>query len=329
MKANYIVAIALTGLVGMAGCSEQVSDQQQQAESPYQYTGLLDSSKNSYLAPPPLRRAWNYEIKRLLPEGTTVTKDMQVAWLDKSKVQENLREDANDLKTRKQNLENERLAAAKKIEDLKLRLAEAKMDYERSKLKAEIQDVSVARVDQEIYTIEAKIAGDQVDTLERKIELERVALQQQQAAKTSEYERRKVRVDSQRRGMNALDVKADQEGVLVYIRSWDGEPIKSGSRIYRGQSIVRIADLTQMQVKLKIPERDMNLINFDKSVEIGIEADPEQVWAGTIKSVSDVYLDDDSLIYAEVVVAVDQPDSDLMRPGGKARVIFKGANDDA
>jgi len=320
IKKHLFAVVAALSL--MAACSEDEKQTPVTNTDSMQYTGLLDSSANAYVTPPALRRMWNFEIKKLLPEGTEVTKGQQVAWLDGSRIQKNLREDINDLKTREQTLTNDKLAADKKIEDLKLRLAEARMNYEKSRLKAEIKDVSVALVDQQVYAIDARIAKDQVQTLEKKIELENKALKLNQAAKRSSYERHKVRVDAQKRGIKQLDIKAEQTGVLVYMRGWDGEPIKSGSRVYRGQSIVRIADLSQMQVALKIPERDVEKIDFSGAIEVGIEADPERMWRGKVKRISDVYLDDDSQIYAEVIVTIESPDADLMRPGGKARVSF-------
>jgi len=323
-----IKKVCLTAIVSLtliSACSDDSQPVSIKSTSSLQYTGLLDSSANAYVTPPALRRMWNFEIKKLLPEGTEVTKGQQVAWLDGSRIQKNLREDINDIKTREQNLTNDKLAADKKIEDLKLKLAEARMNYEKSRLKSEIKDVSVALVDQQMYAIDANIAKDKVETLEKKIELEKHALTLKQAANRSSYERHKVRVDAQKRGIKQLDIKADQAGVLVYMRGWDGEPIKSGSRVYRGQSIVRIADLSKMQVVLKIPERDVEKIDFDAAIEVGIEAAPERIWRGKVQRLSDVYLDDESQIYAEVVVVIESPDADLMRPGGKARVTFTRA----
>ncbi len=318
MKRYKIIALtALASLV--AACTEQESTLTEQRAEKF-YTGELDSSSNTYLTPPEFRRMWQYEVKTLLPEGTEVKDGDQVVWFDKSSLQKNMREDANELATLKQEITNEQLSAEKKIEEMKLQLAESKMNAQRAKLKSEINDVSVAKVDQEVYAIEAAIAQDRVDNLQNKISLELLALEQKQTVKKTKYKRKESRVNSQKRGLKALDLKATHDGVVVYIRGHDGEPIKNGSRTYRGQAVARIADLNKMQVTLKIPERDVQHIDFDGAIDISIEADPERIWQGEVMMISDVFLEDDSLVYSEVIIAVQQPDAELMRPGGKARV---------
>lgn len=84
-------------------------------------------------------------------------------------------------------------------------------------------------------------------------------------------------------------ITAEQDGIVAYNneRAWDtSSQIREGATVYRRQKIFSLPDMAHMQVKVNIHESLIKKIKQGQTAEVRIDAFPNVVFAGTVKSIS-------------------------------------------
>jgi RND family efflux transporter MFP subunit len=84
-------------------------------------------------------------------------------------------------------------------------------------------------------------------------------------------------------------MRAEQEGIVAYSndRYWDeSSRVREGATVFSRQKIFTLPDMTRMQVKVNIHESLIKKIKAGQKAEVRIDAFPNVVFVGTVKSVS-------------------------------------------
>lgn len=95
--------------------------------------------------------------------------------------------------------------------------------------------------------------------------------------------------DGMTKVLEAFNVMAPEDGMVIYHRGWDGKPIKSGSRVQMWDpTVATLPDLTTMMSKTYVNEVDVRKVQKGQTVELGLDAYPEKKLAGQVMSVANV-----------------------------------------
>jgi multidrug resistance efflux pump len=121
-------------------------------------------------------------------------------------------------------------------------------------------------------------------------------------------------------------VEAPAAGQVVHANDRDGgespEVIEEGIRIRENQIVIRLPDLTNMQVDVKINESHVNHVKPGQPAEIELDADPDNVLRGIVKKVAPypfpLRWHGAPLEYGAVITIIDPPPT--IRPGLRAKV---------
>ncbi|WP_250846908.1 efflux RND transporter periplasmic adaptor subunit [Aquisphaera insulae] len=84
-------------------------------------------------------------------------------------------------------------------------------------------------------------------------------------------------------------LKAEQDGIVAYSndRYWDASSqVREGATVYSRQKIFSLPDMSHMQVKVNIHESLIKKIKAGQKAEVRIDAFPNVVFVGKVKSVS-------------------------------------------
>ena len=85
-------------------------------------------------------------------------------------------------------------------------------------------------------------------------------------------------------------ILAPQDGqVIYYMTRWGGEEdlIKEGKKVYERQILLRLPDISQMQVKGLVNEANIRLLKVGQTATIRLEAFPNRVFSGIVRDVND------------------------------------------
>ncbi|TKB47315.1 HlyD family efflux transporter periplasmic adaptor subunit [Ferrimonas sediminicola] len=321
MRTVFVVAALL-----LSACTQEAGPRQpDQPQTPnrVQVSGELASADSLGISPPPVRRQWQYQVKYLAPEGVKVSQGELLVRLDTSDLRQRLQLRQADLAAVEQDIQTSGMRNEKKLEELKLNLAEARMNREKARRKFAIQDDSVARLEREKYARDAAIAEARVSLIEQQIELEREGAAQRLVMLQGDRRRWQSRVAQLQADIGKMTITAPRDGMVVIGTTFDGNKIKEGATVFAGDDLVRLPDLSRMVVNLVIPEVEARKVNLGQRVVLRLDAAPEKEFHGVLTEISPVFRRKNQsvpVVVFDAVATIEDADARLMRPGMTAKV---------
>jgi multidrug efflux pump subunit AcrA (membrane-fusion protein) len=255
-------------------------------------------------------RFFNIKIQDLIPEGTVVKEGDYIATLDRTDLNNSLKDAQDLLTTRQTNLDIKLLDSAVVLNDLRdgiknqrFIVQEAAMTLHNSKYEppttirqAEIElDKSQRSLEQLQRSYTQILAQNKTDIINQNYWVNKVSR----------------RVKDIEEVLSEFTVKAPAPGMVIYKREWSGNKRKVGSMIDPFDRVVAtLPDLTSMLSKTYVNEIDVSKMKIGQNVNITIDAFPKKMYTGTVSFVANVgekLLNSDDKVF-EVQIKVAGPD---------------------
>lgn len=282
-------------------------------------TGELKAKKFVQIQGPPNAQAadaYQMKISTLVAEGTVVKAGELVAELDRSTITAKLTE----LQLAVQKAEAQYTQARL---DTSMNLQNARNDMKNTEYTVEETRLTLEQATYEAPAVkrQAQINNEKA---QRGFEQSRKNYQtktQQAIAKMSEVgaelERVKNKMNVVLKVMEGFTIKAPSDGMVIYVKEWDGRKRGIGSQISSwSPTVATLPDLTKMESLTYVNEIDIRKITVGQYVKIGLDSDPEKKLTGKITSVANIgeqRPNSDSKVF-EVKIDIHESDTTL-RPG--------------
>ncbi len=159
------------------------------------------------------------------------------------------------------------------------------------------------------------------DHYETKTEAERAVLSSQQQTQ-------QVKLRRSQEGLDAIEVLAPHDGVLVYEKNWGGQEPRVGQQVFPGAKLATLPDLSKMKAVLYVPEAEATGLTKDLPVTVVLEAYTDRPVSGQITGVSHKAQPrerDNPVKYFTVDVLLDQSDPAWLRPGQRVSAMIEVA----
>ena len=255
------------------------------------------------------------KIQDLVPEGTEVKAGDYIATLDRSTVDNSLKDEQD----KQESLETELL---KKQIDTTITLGNLRDELVNLKFSREEAQITLEQSKYEPPTTirQAQIA---LDKAERSYEqsLSNYDLKVQQAK--ADIKDTELQLAKQRRKVTDMQdiiskfvVVAPSDGMVIYKREWGGEKRTVGSEISPFDPVVAtLPDLTLMISKTYVNEIDVSKVKIGQRVRLSVDAFPEKSYTGVVSSVANIgeQLPNTDAKVFEVIIKVDGTDP-ILRP---------------
>jgi len=260
-------------------------------------------------------RSRHIKIQDLIPEGTIVNKGDYVATLDRTELDNTLKDQRERLKTFRSNLEMKKLDTALIlnplrdgiknqryiIEENSITLYNSKYESPTIIRQAEIQlNKSKRGLEQKIRSYKGKSAQCRTDIYNQKYVISNVA----------------QRVKDLEELLSGFTITSPAHGMVTYKKEWMGNKRKTGSTISPYDRVVAILpDLSSMISRTFVSEIDIRKIKIGLRTNININAFPKKGFKGTVISIGNIgeKLKNTSDKVFEVLIKVDDFDP-LFRP---------------
>jgi HlyD family secretion protein len=279
-------------------------------------TGELEA-KNSVkiLGPVQLRdfRIWNVTIQNIVDEGTVVKKGDWVATLDRSEFQNRFNEKQIELEKASSRFTQTQL-------DTTLQMRQSRDELINLKYALEEKQIIL---DQSKFEPPATIKQNEIN-LDKAVRAYEQALEnykikkRQNVEKMREVSAERKKVENEFQAMTkvleSFNVLAPEDGMVIYVKGWDGKAIKAGSQIQMWDpQVASLPDLTKMMSKTFVNEVDVRKVKAGQKVEIGLDAYPDKKLKGQVIRVANVgeqRPNSDSKVF-EVAIEIDGSDPTL------------------
>ncbi len=286
-------------------------------------TGELASFQAIELGAPTIKYSWKQKLSFLIPEGTWVNKGEKVLGFDAQVQIGRLRDLQNRLATEQQRLQAQALNNEHEREQLKLNLAKAKTDWDKSKAKIQNVDHLIAQLDVDKLRLGERVdqKNYQMALFRQKNRLAQMVIDREIVL--SEVQRLSAELNEQQKAIEAMEVKAPRDGIVVYKADHKGNKPAEGDQFTPIQKIVSLPDLNNLIVKTTIAEHKSFEVQPGDKVEIKFDAIPERIFGGTIKSLGKIVRvksrEEPRKVF-DTIIQLDTPDPSIMRPGMAARL---------
>jgi multidrug efflux pump subunit AcrA (membrane-fusion protein) len=233
-------------------------------------------------------RFFNIKIQDMISEGTVVKEGDYIATLDRTDLNNSLKDAQDLLTTRQTNLDMKLLDSAVVLNDLRdgiknqrFIVQEAAMTLHNSKYEppttirqAEIElDKSQRSLEQLQRSYTQILAQNKTDIINQNYWVNKVSR----------------RVKDIEEVLSEFTVKAPAPGMVIYKREWSGNKRKVGSMIDPFDRVVAtLPDLTSMLSKTYVNEIDVSKMKIGQNVNITIDAFPKKMYTGTVSFVANV-----------------------------------------
>lgn len=130
-------------------------------------------------------------------------------------------------------------------------------------------------------------------------------------------------------GLQALQVVAPHDGILVLTRNWRGDMARVGDSMWRGQPIGEIPDMNTMKAEVFVLEADAAGLAVGEIAKVTLESNASATFTGKVSSVDKVArprIPRQPVQYFGVTVDLDRSDPKSMKPGTRVRSVLEVEN---
>ncbi|WP_411833556.1 HlyD family secretion protein [Pseudoxanthomonas mexicana] len=284
--------------------------------------GEVYAQSSSPLMPPAVDRLWQFNITRLAPDGSRVTKGDVVVAFDSNELVRQLSEKQSLLQEKKRELENLELDLAERERSERLATAEAESQQEKARRKTEQPRQLVAALEYDKLVEQRRRAELRAQLAARRERLATEQRRQERRLVQSQLAQLQADVDRLQASIAALNLAAPRDGVIMHKSSWSGEKFDVGSQVWRGQTIAEIPDTTTLAVRAQLPERDLRRVSVGAPARIVVEGGGGSVHLGKVASIGRAVRSKSQVQPVPVLdldIRLDDPKARL-RPGQAVRV---------
>ncbi len=298
-------------------------------------TGELEAENSTDILGPQMAqsrnmRAMDIKITDMIAEGTEVKAGDYVATLDRTNLDNNLKDELERLETIEENIEVKVLDTAvtlsnlrDNIKNLRYSVEEAEITVEQSQYEppTTIRQAEIS-LDKARRSLDQAIKGYGLRVEQAKSDMRRLNLQLRE-----QYER----IAELQKVLEQFVITAPSDGMVIYKRDRTGTKRKVGSSISPWDNVVAtLPDMTTMNSKTYVNEIDVSKVKPEQKVEIVVDAFPDRSYTGAVVSVANIgeQLPNTDAKVFEVVIKVDGSDPILkpsMTTGNK--IITKSIGD--
>jgi len=258
-------------------------------------------------------RSTNIRITDLIPEGTEVKKGDYVATLDRTELENSLKDFRQNLTEMNASLEMLLLDTAMTMNSIRDQITNQMHIVEEAEMKlrnSRYENPTVIR-QAEINLEQAKRSLEQ---LKRSYSLRDAQTRTNVKNRRLFLSRMERRVKDYEEVLQGFVITAPSPGMIIYERDRRGTKRKIGSMINpMDRVIATLPDLSVMLSKSYVSEIEVNKVKPGQSVVITIDAFPEKSFTGKIMSVANIgekLENSDSKVF-EVMIKVDGTDYNL------------------
>ena len=283
----------------------------------------LISLSNATIGPPNIPRMWQYKIQKMAAENKQVKAGEVILVFDGQKLKNDLMGRQSKLKAAIKKAESDKLKDDATTQNLILKLAEAEMEYEKAKRKAEIVDESSSNIQRLKQQADFRYHAESLIQAKQKLVHHKQAMSLNVKVSKGKIKIIQSRVNRSQREIAKLSVKAPKDGLVMHQKDGDGEKVAVGETVYMGRSLMQLPSLDSVALKAEFAEPDKAKLKQGQVVRVIFEAYPEMSYMGTITKLGQAFYPksaNNPKVIFDAQIELGETRPDVMRPGMKAKI---------
>jgi HlyD family secretion protein len=292
-------------------------------------TGELRASHMAPLIAPPVGGG-ALQITRLLRTGVRVKKGDVVIEFDPSEQRYLLEQNRSELLQAEQEITKAKADAAVQAAQDKVALLKARFDVRSAELEVQKNEL-VSAIDAKKNQLTLEQNKRVLAQLEQDSQSHTASGQATIYLAQEKRNKAKLAMDQARQNIDKMHVPTTMDGLVSIEKNHSGfdqspPDFREGDKVGPGSTIAKVIDSSEMELTAKISEYDRGGIQTGQSAEVVFDALPDQIFHGTVKTVSGMatarqFWEMESGGKFDISVQLLNPDSRL-RPGLTAQIVI-------
>jgi len=283
--------------------------------------GELAAVRSKEIGVPPVAEV-DFKIAFLAPEGQQVTKGQSVLRLDTEMLERQLAEKRAELQEAQKKVEQKQIELGMKLLDLEQQSAQARADLGRAQLKVDVPAEVQQRIELEKARLDKRGRERDLQNLDAEGRVTQALTGAELASLRQQRDRAAGRVAALEAAIDKMNIRAPQEGIVVYRPNWRDEKKKVGDSVWFGEVVLAIPDLTEMQGDAFVDEADGGPVREGQKVTLRLEARSDFDLTGKVAKIARTVRQRTwrtPLKGYRVEVALEKTDPTFMRPAMRFR----------
>jgi multidrug efflux pump subunit AcrA (membrane-fusion protein) len=233
--------------------------------------GELVAVRSTEIGVPPVAEV-DFKIAFLAPEGQAVKKGESVLKLDTEILERQLAEKRAELAEAQKKVEQKEIDLGMKLMDLEQQAAQARAELGRAQLKVEVPAEVQQRIELEKALLDKKGRERDIQNLDAEGRVTRALTGAELSSLSQQRDRAAGRVRALEDAIEKMNIKAPQDGIVVYRANWRDEKKKVGDSVWFGEVVLALPDLAEMKGDAFVDEADGGPVREGQTVTLRLEA---------------------------------------------------------
>jgi len=264
------------------------------------------------------------KIVFLPPEGTVIKAGERIAELDAGTVLTKIKDNEEKIVAAENEIVRLQAQHESLLRDLEVELSKLWLAYEQAKLKAKVPAEVQARREYQEAQLTLEKSKTEYENQLAKIEQKKKEQSAELQVKNIEKEKLVVQLNRAKSNLDGMRIKAPTDGMVIYNEHWnERRKMQVGDVVWGGWPIIRLPDLTEMEVLALVNEVDGPKLSVGARAEIKLDCYPDTVISGAVKEIAQTAVKAGWMSKAKifrVVISLDRTATEVMKPGMSAQI---------
>ncbi|HEX9185804.1 MAG TPA: HlyD family efflux transporter periplasmic adaptor subunit [Vicinamibacteria bacterium] len=283
--------------------------------------GELAAVRSTEIGVPPVAEV-DFKIAFLAPEGQAVKKGESVLRLDTELLERQLAEKRAELAEAQKKVEQKEIDLGMKLLDLEQQAAQTRAELGRAQLKADVPPEVQQRIELEKALLDKRGRERDIQNLEAEARVTEALTGAELDSLRQQRDRAAGRVAALEAGIERMNIRAPQDGIVIYRANWRDEKKKVGDSVWFGEVVLAIPDLAAMKGDAFVDEADGGPVGEGQPVTVRLEARTDFDVKGKVARIARTVRQRSwrtPLKGYRVEVALEKTDPTFMRPAMRFR----------
>jgi HlyD family secretion protein len=283
--------------------------------------GELAAVRSKEIGVPPVLEV-DFKIAFLAPEGQAVKTGDSILRLDTEMVERQLAEKRAELAEAQEKVEQKEIDLRMKLLELEQQEAQTRVDLGRAELKVEVPPEVQQRIELEKAILDKKGRERDIENLEAEARVTQALTGAEVASLRQQRDRAAGRVKALEDAIEKMNIRAPQDGIVVYRTNWRDEKKKVGDSVWFGETVLALPDLSEMKGDGFVDESDGGPVAEGQPVTLRLEARSDFDLRGRVARIGRTVMQRSwrtPLKGYRVEIALEKTEPTFMRPAMRFR----------
>ena len=247
--------------------------------------GELAAVRQQEIGVPPIAEV-DFKIAFLAPEGQQVKQGESVLRLDTEMLERQLAEKRAELQEAQKKVEQKEIDLGMKLLDLEQQAAQARADLGRAQLKVDVPPEVQQRIELDKAKLDKQGRERDLQNLDAEGRVTRAVTGAEVASLRQVRDRASGRVTALESAIDKMNIRAPQDGIVVYKPNWRDEKKKVGDSVWFGEVVLALPDLAEMKGDGFVDEADGGPVREGQRVTLRLEARSDFDLSGKVAKIA-------------------------------------------